>query len=69
MKSSREAFDLLVQNDLLSVELSKSMKSMVGFRNIAIHDYQRLNIDILEAIINEHIGDFKLYVEELRKPL
>ena len=43
-QSSREAFDLLVQNGLLSVELSKSMKSMVGFRNIAVHDYQRLNI-------------------------
>ena len=68
-QSSREAFDLLVQNGLLSVELSKSMKSMVGFRNIAVHDYQRLNIDILETIINEHIGDFKLYVDELKKSL
>jgi len=24
---------------------------MVGFRNVAVHDYQRLNLDIVKAII------------------
>ena len=27
------------------------MARMVGFRNVAVHDYQRLNLDIVKAII------------------
>ena len=34
------------------------MKRMVGFRNIAIHEYQKLNLDIVRAIITEHLDDF-----------
>ncbi|HEY4531747.1 MAG TPA: HepT-like ribonuclease domain-containing protein, partial [Kurthia sp.] len=34
-----------------------------GFRNIAVHDYQALELDILEAILEKHIGDFKLFTQ------
>ena len=33
--------------------------NMVGFRNVAVHDYQALDLDILEAILDKHIDDFK----------
>ena len=33
--------------------------NMVGFRNIAVHDYQALELEILEAILEKHINDFK----------
>lgn len=31
---------------------------MVGFRNVAIHEYQKLNLDIVKAIIEAHLTDF-----------
>ncbi len=31
---------------------------MVGFRNIAVHDYQSINIKIVQEIIEKHIDDF-----------
>ena len=33
--------------------------NMVGFRNIAVHDYQSLELEILQAILEKHINDFK----------
>jgi uncharacterized protein YutE (UPF0331/DUF86 family) len=30
---------------------------MVGFRNIAIHDYQKIQLPIVKAIITEHLDD------------
>lgn len=39
-QDSREAFTLLNQAGLLDTALTKKMQSMVGFRNIAVHDYQ-----------------------------
>ena len=31
---------------------------MVGFRNIAVHDYQALKIAVTIAIIEQHLDDF-----------
>jgi uncharacterized protein YutE (UPF0331/DUF86 family) len=30
---------------------------MVGFRNIAVHDYQTLNLKIVERVVEEYIYD------------
>ncbi|MGE6617521.1 type VII toxin-antitoxin system HepT family RNase toxin [Bacillus mycoides] len=64
-QSSREAFDLLVDEDLLSTELASKLKAMVGFRNIAVHDYQSVNLDIVRQIIEKHLKDFKLFTKEV----
>lgn len=54
-KANREAFKLLQEVDLIDASLSKIIMNMVGFCNIAVHDYQSLKLDILE----KHIDDFK----------
>lgn len=60
-KVSRDAFLLLQDSDLIDETLTKSLINMVGFRNIAVHDYQTLNLEILEAIVEKHIDDFKVF--------
>ena len=57
-QASRDFFELLAQNSLLPAELNKRMQAMVGFRNIAAHDYQKLNLAILRSIIEKHLDDF-----------
>lgn len=58
-KTSREAFDLLYKADIIERNLAQSLMNMVGFRNIAVHDYQTLNLDILQVILDKHLSDFK----------
>ena len=58
-KASREAFKILQDADIIEEGLAKTLVNMVGFRNIAVHDYQALELDILEAILEKHINDFK----------
>lgn len=62
-KVSRDAFLLLQDADLIDEALSKSLINMVGFRNIAVHDYQTLDLEILEAIIEKHLDDFKMFTK------
>ncbi|MDA0738171.1 MAG: DUF86 domain-containing protein [Nitrospirae bacterium] len=57
-QESREAFALLETGDLLEGELAQRMKKMVGFRNVAVHDYTELSFDIIKAIITERLEDF-----------
>jgi uncharacterized protein YutE (UPF0331/DUF86 family) len=60
-QESRHAFDLLQDAGLLDRELTARMARMVGFRNVAVHDYQRLNLDIVKAIIVERLDDFAAF--------
>ncbi len=60
-QESREAFRLLETAGLLPTELSQRMQAMVGFRNVAVHDYQKLNLDIVRAILNERLDDFRQF--------
>ncbi|MBP2242012.1 uncharacterized protein YutE (UPF0331/DUF86 family) [Cytobacillus eiseniae] len=62
-KASREGFKLLQEAGLIDDALAKTLMNMVGFRNIAIHDYQTLNLDILQAILDNHISDFKEFAK------
>ena len=60
-QESREAFTLLEQSGLLDGALAERMRAMVGFRNIAVHDYQKLNLDVVKSILEKHLDDFRRY--------
>ncbi|MFZ3590482.1 type VII toxin-antitoxin system HepT family RNase toxin [Bacillus sp. DJP31] len=66
-KASREAFKLLQESGIIDAALAKTLMNMVGFRNIAVHDYQVLELDILKAILNKHIDDFKKFTKTILK--
>ena len=63
-QTSRDAFTLLENGGVLSPETAKRMRAMVGFRNIAIHNYQELDTSILQQIIERHLNDFEEFFKE-----
>ena len=64
-QTSRDSFQLLAQNGILSHASATAMKHMVGFRNIAVHNYQNIQLPILQAIVEKHLVDFESYLGEL----
>jgi len=63
--TSRELFTMLLDDGIISKNICQEMQGMVGFRNIAVHDYQNLNIEIVVAIVQKHLGDFEGYIKEI----
>ena len=57
-KESRESFDLLARNGVISGELAGKLRAMVGFRNTLVHQYQSLDIGIMVAVIEHNLVDF-----------
>lgn len=57
-QETREAFDLLERAGRLDPSLAVRLRKMVGFRNVAVHDYQKLSLDVVRSIIHERLGDF-----------
>jgi uncharacterized protein YutE (UPF0331/DUF86 family) len=54
-----QTFDILAQAGILNVELAGRMKQAVGFRNLAIHNYDAINWAIVYAIARYRLTDFK----------
>jgi uncharacterized protein YutE (UPF0331/DUF86 family) len=52
-QSNADCFRLLYRAGLITNDTMRNMVSMVGFRNIAIHEYQGLDTDIIHAIARE----------------
>ena len=42
----------------IDASLADAMRRMVGYRNIAVHDYQSLQLPITVSIIQKHLDDF-----------
>ena len=57
-QESRDAFVLLRDAGVIEPGLVSRMLGMVGFRNIAVHDYRQLDLVIVRAIITERLDDF-----------
>lgn len=68
-QTSREAFVLLEKAGLLGPDLSRRMQAMVGFRNVAVHDYQALSLPILRRILEERLEDFLEFSQTLLRAL
>jgi len=56
-QDARNAFDLLHREGLITADLAHRLKAMVGFRNIAVHEYQQMQLVILQRILAERLGD------------
>lgn len=64
-QSSRDVFILLNTAGWIEAPLAHTLQKMVGFRNIAVHDYQALLIPIVTQVITQHLGDFLHYSRTL----
>ncbi len=61
--SMGQIFDLLAQEGVLSSELAGSLKKAVGFRNIAVHNYETINWGIVHSIVKYHLADFSAFAK------
>lgn len=64
-QTSRDSFQLLLKAGLLSENVVSNMKKMIGLRNIAVHDYQELNIAIVKSVVETHLIDFENFSSEI----
>lgn len=67
--SYKDSFVILLKEGILKEETAERMQKMVGFRNIAIHDYQKLDLKILKAILSKHLKDLESFCVEIHQIL
>jgi uncharacterized protein YutE (UPF0331/DUF86 family) len=62
---SAESFELLARAGIITTELAASLKKMVGFRNTVIHEYQVVDMGIVEAVIATGLDELVAFADTI----
>ena len=65
--TNRDLVRALVQHGWLDARLGDTLVRMVGFRNVLVHDYDEVNLDILRAVVERHLGDLDAFAATVRQ--
>lgn len=58
-----QTFDLLAQAGVLNSGLASRLRKVVGFRNIAVHNYESTNWEIVYSIVKYQLADFSEFAK------
>ncbi|MFM8292651.1 MAG: type VII toxin-antitoxin system HepT family RNase toxin [Planctomycetia bacterium] len=62
---SADAFTMLERESILSPTVADRMRRMVGFRNVAVHEYRRIDPAVVRTVVGHRLGDFEALCREL----
>ncbi|MGB9781530.1 MAG: type VII toxin-antitoxin system HepT family RNase toxin [Moorellaceae bacterium] len=63
---NKDIFVVLGEAGYLSDSLVKKLVKMAQFRNIIVHDYARLDPEIVWGILKRDVEDLKVFMKEIR---
>jgi uncharacterized protein YutE (UPF0331/DUF86 family) len=68
-ETNRELFDRLARHSWLSVDLAATMGRMAGFRNVIVHGYGGVNLQVVQDIVEHRLVDLLAFVSAIRARL
>lgn len=63
----KENFSILEKNGVITPDLSDRMQKMVGFRNIAVHDYTEISVEVLKSVLTDNLKDIEEFYSAVLK--
>lgn len=60
-----EVFTTLSKIGAISQATCEQLKKAIGFRNIAVHNYETINWEIVYAICEQSLDDFRRFSQEI----
>ncbi len=60
-KESKDSFRLLAENKIIPKDLADRLCKMIGFRNILVHEYQDLDLQLMIDVIENHLQDLLIF--------
>jgi len=61
----KSEFEILEKHNFIDSKNKEKMIKMAGFRNIAVHNYESINIDILKSILVNNLQDFESFYTQI----
>jgi len=64
-KTMGDIFSVLQEIGAISAQTCTQLKKAVGFRNVAVHQYEAINWEIVYAVCNQSTQDFRQFAQEI----
>jgi len=68
-RTNRELFELLVRAGYLPVSLSQPLQAMAGFRNVLVHGYEAVDLEIVRDVVEHRLVDLEQFIAAIRARL
>jgi uncharacterized protein YutE (UPF0331/DUF86 family) len=65
--SSADTFELLRAERIIDSGLAGRMQKMVGFRNAVVHQYTKVDISIVQAVIVSELDELLAFADKIRQ--
>lgn len=59
--TNKELFQQLEGERIIDAALSNSLQGLIGFRNVAVHEYQKLDLAIVHAVIDKELPEMQKF--------
>ncbi len=63
--STNEMFYLLEEKGYLDRDLTEKMVKAIGFRNLIVHEYEKLDLEQVYTVAQKDIHDLHLYIKAI----
>ena len=61
----KSGFEILARFNFIDQDIKERMIKMAGFRNIAVHNYEKINVEILKSILANNLNDFEEFYTQI----
>jgi len=68
-RNARDMFGLLARKNVIDRSLAARLESMVGFRNIVVHEYDDIDLDKVRQILANDLDDLLIFAAAMRARL
>ncbi len=66
-RTNAELFELLHRAQWIDRDLSRSMRNLAGFRNVVVHGYEKVALEIVKDVVRNRLVDLLDYVAAVRR--
>ncbi len=60
-EDNKDVFKVLSENDIIAEDLRDELIKMAKFRNVIVHDYLKVDSEIVYAVLTKHSTDIAIY--------
>lgn len=64
-ENNKDIFLVLYENKIIDEKLKNNLCNMAGFRNILVHDYMKLDRELVYDIINSNLSDMEDFIKTI----
>lgn len=66
-ESMKDICAVLFENGFIDNRMLSALDRMVGTRNILVHRYEKIDLEIIYGILKRHLQDFQRFIKQISK--